>query len=690
MGKYKILGLANAPRYKILGRDNEQEEGNIQDTPEEQAYEPSSATGAFFRSAGRAIPEALQNVGNKMSTTFAPLDEAYNRALKRPNVNNERKDIIPEFLQEKSGDKSHPIAQFLGSSIGFLPLGGATIGAARYAIPAWNAIAKQAIPSLIRRAGVGAVEGAGLGAIYSPKGHEAEGALTGGLIGGAGYGMAPPIAKFIKDFPGRFKSIRDIDRLKLSLDEAGIRKEEANTILEQAKKESIHDFNTSNPDSLTFRINEAKKANEQLTLQTKPPEEPNMPPAHQFEKMEPKVIELLKTKEQNRADIEKQLSTHLGEGQLHHERFGTIVGEERNKLINENKNDYNVLKNNLTNKNVVIENKGNVSKSLQDVSDAIKSHGIESKEVQKLVDDINNISKRTITPANDYLSLNKSINYEAHEAWKIAKEHPDALVRDASYKRYEELKKQADITYKILKENIGEEDSKLLEKANEQFKNIIIPMRKNSVFKEIEKTGKVKGSLLEKSVGSEEGIKILQEMIENNPELQRLSVGQKFANAPEKLQNPNELLEKKYFPNMPKLKDLLENHQKAIEEHNKAKESLELAKIHDMEQSIIAKEREAQRKKIQKEHDKKQNDAIKAQKEHKETEIKIEKMDKKLKELNEKQNNTDLLDREYKKIQEEINAAENDKDNLKKKLIRLSVLIGSLGGAVAGIKSIMK
>lgn len=692
---YRILGKtgSSSSGYKIIGRTKQKEPEEQTPQEEENTYEPTTATGTFLRGAGRAPLEAIQNLSRKILPLagMSPLDIAIQKH--GINLQQPERDFVPQMLKEQAGDASHPIAKFFGETTGFLPLGGATVAGARAAMPAWNAIASRAMPSFLRRAGVGAVEGGGLGALYAPQGHELEGMMSGAAFGAAGYGIAPAIAKFARSFPGRFKSIRDLDRLRDTLEEHNIGHEETQQILEQARQEAKHDFNTENPHSLTFKINELKKQNKKIGKTVENEQPVNVPAEIPFEANAPKIKSLLETEQQNRAQKEQALSEELGFGetpQLHHERAGTILNEERNKIIEGNQQKYKAVNKGLEDKHVEIKNTSDLKQKMDEITAAITKHGYESPEVKQIALEIENIGKSTYTPGKEYLSIQKSLNNAAHEAWKDSKYNPDAVIRDKAWKTYLELKKQANEALKLLKSHMDPEDAKLLDEANAEFHETIIPMRRNPVFGEIEKRGKIKGNMLEKAVGTEEGIHILQDMIARNPELKRLFIGQQFGNKPAELHKANELVKSKYLPGLPKVQKLLKEHASHQRKITELETRLENEKLKDKEKLELKEQRDREIKAAVKEQKAQQEKLDKLKHEYNENNQRIKDMEAKRKDIETKLEVKNISAGRKMQLERQLELVEADKKRLKKIGMRLSIGIASAGGILATLKSMIK
>ena len=451
------------------------------------------------------------------------------------------------------------------------------------------------------------------------------------------FGGAPKASSVI---PGIGKEVRSVRKfnykaLKNKLEESGFTAEMADSALKAAESAAKREFNATNPDALHYKLGNTKEAiqekAEQLAKPAKtempgePPESftgenpqppeipahPELPPEHPYEPMAEKTESLLKTAEQKAKEAEAALNKHLGEGQTHHARFGKEVTKEREKLESANKEKYGEVDKDLESKNVTVK-KESADTLMKKISKAISEHGLESKEVEDLHNQIHALGKGQTIPAKQFLKMYRTMRNQMYEDFMFAKENPNTEGGTKAYDRAKKLQEQEKSMYSLLKESMGPETFKKFEEAQAHFREKIAPMRQNTTFREIQKKGKVAGSILEKGIGDEIGQNILQEMIRNNPELQRLAVGQEFAGKVKNLYAPNEELQANYFPHMPELSDLMKAHQEATKGHEQMTALHIQAKAHDVAQEKIAKERTKERETISKTHEKKVADLLKS------------------------------------------------------------------------------
>jgi hypothetical protein len=755
--KPKILGYADEEKKRtkprILGEANEQERKNDSikkifsknNEPENESdYEPTSSVGAFSRAAGRAMPDMISNVLNKAAKSRGGFFDLINKNMHPQDYNQsgeligEETNLTPKSFQEKSGDRSHPIAELLGGITGGIPLLGGTLGAARSTFPAWSNIAKNAAGSFLRRAGVGATEGAGIGALYSKPGEALKEGAIGAALGGIGYAIVPILIKAFKEAPQKFKNIRDIDKLRDELIQLGLSKDQAYSAIQMAKSKAHTEFGSKSIEGLEHQLNNRMTMQNRLSNELEqhgkpieqseiPSEISGLPPINEptppeiekipaFESLAAKIKSILEQHTKNLSETEKNISEKLGEGQIFHERFATIVKEKRNALETINDKNYEKVDAELDKHPVTykIKDDKKLKTVIKEIKDAIKKYKLSGKSADELMDKaVSDATKLKTFSSKDLLNLYRKTRNESFDSLMTSKMNPHTDVGERAYQAYKELQKISEDMYSLLKNNIPEDVFKELESAQSFFKENIAPMRKNTTFNEIKNKGKVSGNLIEKTIGSEEGQNILQKMISEDPELKRLSVGQSFAKNPTELHNPNEALEKHFFPGMPWLTELLEQHKGIGQEINKTKNQLEHAQITDKAQQDLVNKIAEQNLKLQQEHvaqlkahenaktkreeslkpkitKEKIDKSIKLKQDMKDNESKISGLEQKIKELKKLRETQNEKSSAYKATEQKLSEIENDIAKLKSKAFKTTVIIASLLGSTAAIKALVK
>lgn len=373
------------------------------------------------------------------------------------------------------------------------------------------------------------------------------------------------------------KDIKDlnqqIEKAKSKIELSKTKEEEAKLNESEVKENAHAETGKSGKGALSYAINEALKKRNELASKLEAPENLNIekpiiqevPEAHNFIKKTEGATTNLKTHEQKLAEKEAEIKEHLGEGQTHHERYAHEVAKETAKIENENNANYSNVDKGLSSENVVISNKENQRPLLEKIHESLSKNKTEEGEVA--AESLEPLLKEENIKAKDYLHAYRKIRNAGHEQSMLAKEHYGTEAGDKAYNAAKELKSQSEAMYSIIKKSIPDELFEKLEKAQEYFRDTVAPWRGNTLSRQIKKKVKVSGNLMEHGIGNESGQHVLHKMLETNPEMRRLAVGQKFAKKPGELHNPNEELKNRYLPKMPELRKLMQEHKLLLDEH---------------------------------------------------------------------------------------------------------------------------
>jgi uncharacterized coiled-coil protein SlyX len=151
------------------------------------------------------------------------------------------------------------------------------------------------------------------------------------------------------------------------------------------------------------------------------------------------------------------------------------------------------------------------------------------------------------------------------------KEHDEWIDRaNETKKTYEDMEK-------IIGKHFPEGTMKQLYELNHEYANKIAPLHENPMYQQMLKHGRYKGDMVEALSGTTPGNKILNSMIQNNPELSRLVLGHSFAENPAKLMKPNKAIEPFVKAN-PQIAHLMEYQKQAASQLEAAKRTAELHK----------------------------------------------------------------------------------------------------------------
>lgn len=193
--------------------------------------------------------------------------------------------------------------------------------------------------------------------------------------------------------------------------------------------------------------------------------------------------------------------------------------------------------------------------------------------------------KKLITPA---YTKNKKINgrqfFRAYRSLRSieGKERSKAFGLDPKshdewIDRANETKKTYEDMEKIIEKHFPKDTMKRLYELNHEYANKIAPLHENPMYQQMLEHGRYKGNIAEALSGTTTGNKILNNMIQNDPELSRLVVGHSFAEHPEKLMKPNKTIEPFVKAN-PEISKLMDYQKQAASQLEGAKRNEEMYK----------------------------------------------------------------------------------------------------------------
>jgi hypothetical protein len=396
------------------------------------------------------------------------------------------------------------------------------------------------------------------------------------------------------------------------------------------------------------------------------------------------------------------------------------IAEGVTKKISENKkeigNIYDTVENSLEDKNVLIphtdqlmEAEKAARKLLEDSRGFFKNDEEFEAAVKKLAKSDQGAKRgpSDIVPASDVLKnyrtmrhLSQKLNKEAYST-KVAgnKELQSEMLAKA-----EEFENNAQNLETLLENNDLGPSLKNLKEANKRWREEVTPLYRNKTYKQF-LNGLGPDNIMKALRGNGPGQAIIRKIIQEDPELLRNVVGQRYANNPSKLHEFDELTHE-YTQHMPEVQEFKNQHFESKQAETQAKMDLERAKHeHQMqrEQADIAHRKATEKAKnetrAKKAETHKEN--LAKQKEHEEK-IKHFKMQQEMKsleeesvnlkdhadKLKEKASRRDIslkqkldLEAEIKQTKEKL--AKVDKD----KAIRRKLLKGAayLGAAALGV-----
>lgn len=220
------------------------------------------------------------------------------------------------------------------------------------------------------------------------------------------------------------------------------------------------------------------------------------------------------------------------------------------------------------------------------------------KELQKFTSDKANLSEeqkesfRKALAATHPSAKNKTINgkqfFRAYRSLKRMEGNQRSKAFGLSPKEHDEWIERANETKKtyenmekIIEKHFPPDTIKTLHEINHEYSNKVAPLHENPMYQQMLKHGRYKGDMAEALSGTTPGNKILNNLIQNNPELSRLVVGHSFAENPAKLMKPNKAIEPFVKAN-PQIAHLMEYQKQAHSQLENAKHMAELHKQVEM------------------------------------------------------------------------------------------------------------
>lgn len=304
------------------------------------------------------------------------------------------------------------------------------------------------------------------------------------------------------------------------------------------------------------------------------------------EKMEfTKLKKELPKIEQNINNAYESISKDLGKGQDFATRSVNLIKNDFDAIKKPISQQYENIKSELSESKVKILN----SERMQAIDQAINSmveKGILAAEndagFNKILSQLQEKwpgDKFKEVSGADFVDIYKSARDSANIARKKSLEPGiDQAERLRWKQKAESLKPVADAQYQILQENLPAKILQDLANADTAWRKEVIPFYSSKVFQKAVNQGKGSKNIIQDLAGVGEGDIAMQNLIRNNPELNRIALGQRFSDNPAKLLEFNEMA----YPYLEKRPEIL----KMIE-----KQKEDLSKIERIKEIKTAEER---------------------------------------------------------------------------------------------------
>jgi hypothetical protein len=621
----------------------------------------------FLSSAMNAGPEALGNLGVKSG------------AISQDTMNQ----FMPEDEDDKQGRESNPISHVLGSIAGFLPVGAwASMGLRT--LPMAGKLIKAAAPSMLKRMGVHGLEGAGIGALFSPPGKEGEDAGLGALIGSLLGGPGAAIAKSLPGLKQRFSNVANVEELGAQRGAAKGANEEQDAIIEALKKQYAEQpGGASNPEAMARQINERMGKINELEPETRIPYENTEnrlgPPGG-----EEYIPNAMREKEMGLREAEH----YLGKNSRIDTEFAAEVKDSIKKAKQHiQKEYYEPTEKYAENNYVEIPKVGAVLKIEDNFIQLGKSKIFKNEpgfeQIKKSIEKQEKNKGRDLVPASDFIRQWKETKQAASKAhrlgWKEGGEN-QAYWQDQELN----LRKLADDQLEILRQNLPEEYYNKLVTATKLWREEIAPFYGNKIYEQAKGLERIDvPNIMEEVRGKGRGQEKMKELILANPNLTRQAIGHTYAKNPEKLLQASEY-EKDFINQLPALKGMMER----LKGHNL---NIEIAKAqHAASQANVSRANEGHKEMV-KSQMKRQEAITQTNKLNQEVETLHERRARLIKELDRKE----ITQKEFEAKDKQYSDAINDKKATLRKLKKGAVVAaGAIGAGALGadqyISRIMK
>jgi len=304
----------------------------------------------------------------------------------------------------------------------------------------------------------------------------------------------------------------------------------------------------------------------------------------------------------------------LGRGQNFAERASPLISGGVEEIKNSIRPLYDSVDNDLRERNILIPNNARATEINNQMVD-LMNQGIITSENDAIYDNILQQLQQqwggeefNSMPAADFVQIYKStrdleriarsrsrqtgIPADERRRWEMQARELEPLVREQR---------------ELLRDSIPTTTFNNLTTADRQWGQRVIPFYNNSVYRMVLREGKTPDNIIKSTRGTTESNRALQELIQRNPELNRLALGQIYANSPQDLFTYNEMTEPYIATHQPTQR-LMEAQERAVQSgeraqqvHNLATQRAEDVRARQESLANQAKGAQEQKNKIEKE-----------------------------------------------------------------------------------------
>ncbi len=206
-----------------------------------------------------------------------------------------------------------------------------------------------------------------------------------------------------------------------------------------------------------------------------------------------------------------------------------------------------------------MNNEAAIQEKTDEIHNLIKGGNARSPEMDAVLKDLDALKSETPKTAKDYLHTLQSIKDYARtareKAFSTGMNRAERIEHENAFNALDE---KAEEISKVLEENIGPENAQKLKELNNGWRTRVVPLQRNNVYQKIKYEGKMSDNIMKELRGNKNpGNQIIKEFIQNDPELLKNVVGQRYAGKVAGLHGANETA-MEYINKMPELKDMIQ------------------------------------------------------------------------------------------------------------------------------------
>lgn len=254
--------------------------------------------------------------------------------------------------------------------------------------------------------------------------------------------------------------------------------------------------------------------------------------------------------------------------------------------------EFEAIKADAETKNIPLSNENAIRKKNDEILQLVQENKLHTKEMKKLLDELEVIKNtKTSIPASDYLRAYNTLRQESARARsKAFQVGVNDEERFAAQQRFNELDEKIEEMASVLEKGLGTEHAARLKKARDDWRDNVAVLYKNPVYQTIRWQGRINGDIMNTLRGTDKGNVKIRNIILNNPDIAKDTLGQRFANKPKDVMDIG-VQEEQYINAVPEFKSMVEQRHTANNIAESSKLTHQYAKENHAES--VAREKEA-------------------------------------------------------------------------------------------------